>query len=123
MIALFIVINIIQAVSVYFVIDQNDCEPFLINFIILDTFIGIFGSLNVLIEEHLDSREKLIGYQIINKYHNEVKTSLDNAKNVEVKKGFNPIYFRMTQDNLAGNIKSDREMTIYDKFRFSLTNS
>jgi len=59
----------------------------------------------------------------MSKYHNEVKASLENAKNVEVKKGFNPIYFRMTQDNLPGNIKSDREMTIYDKFRFSLTNS
>lgn len=62
MIALFIVINLIQAVSVYFVREQNDCEPFLINYIILDTFISIFGSLNVLIDEHLDSREKLIGY-------------------------------------------------------------
>lgn len=59
----------------------------------------------------------------MNKYHKEVTTSLENAKNVEIKKGFNPIYYRMTQDNLAGNIKSDREMTIYDRFRFSLTNN
>jgi hypothetical protein len=59
---LFIVVNIVQIVSLYFVIDQNDCEPLLINFIILDTFLNIFGSLYVLIEEHLDSREKLLGY-------------------------------------------------------------
>lgn len=104
-------------------IDQNDCEPFFINYIILDTIINILVSLYVLIEEHLDSREKMIGFHIMNKYHKEVATSLDNAKNVEIKKGFNPIYYRMTQDNLAGNIKSDREMTIYDRFRFSLTNS
>lgn len=59
----------------------------------------------------------------MNKYHNEVKISLENAKKVEIKKGFNPIYYRMTQDNLPGNIKSDREMTIYDRFRYSLTNN
>lgn len=59
----------------------------------------------------------------MNKYHNEVKRKLENVKDIELKKGFKPIYLRMTQENLPGTIKSDREMTSYDKFRFSLTKS
>lgn len=50
-IILFIVISVLQAVIVYFVISNVECEPFLRSYVILDTFINILGSFYLLIDE------------------------------------------------------------------------
>lgn len=77
----FFIFNLVNIIVLTYAIEKLQCEPLLINFIIFDTLLSIFSSLNLILEEmYAKTSDGLIAFMILNRFQTEVYESLFKAK-------------------------------------------
>lgn len=65
----FFIVNLANIIVIVFATDRLKCEPLLINYVLLDTVLTVFSSLNLIIEEMASqTTEILIAFMILKRY-------------------------------------------------------
>jgi len=83
------VLNIsVIGLFIWGVVESGDvtCEPFLSNYITLDIIISGLAFIDFLIESYMEEvKRKMIGYNCLQRYHDEVQTTFQDKLFPEIK--------------------------------------